>query len=238
MKLSGVKNFVAVACLSGGVVIWLAWPTPGQLGTDTCAPNGLEADLSAFIFGTRFWHVQMEDIARRKHTAENWDQRLAAEKSKVEQLLRESKIDATLETAEKRLIDSYRKLPPDEAAEKLEAHKAQQQAERLRSEAATIEQKAAERIMSEKMRKRLPALKRCEAIIRRKLYISLASTPPNIGASDQGVPSRLSNETIDEYIRRTSCGNEPKQAIADPSPQQLPYETIDEYIRRRACGGP
>ena len=44
-------KLAVLGCFTGGLLLWLTWPTVGQLTAETCAPNGLIAELSASIHG-------------------------------------------------------------------------------------------------------------------------------------------------------------------------------------------
>jgi hypothetical protein len=165
------NNRVKVAVLAsvaGALLLWLTWPTGGQLRAETCAPSGLIAELSASIHGGGFWRVQLEDIRNRRDEAENWDRTQAEKRRRISEVLAQS--DEVVRTAKQQLAKIYREHPnlapsqEDQLANQMRAR-----AEQMSAQADTIELAKMESVLSEKMRKKLPVLQRCETLIREKL---------------------------------------------------------------------
>lgn len=67
---------------------WLTWPSGGQLKLQTCQPGGALAQVSDWLHGNDFWKVQLADVQRRAAEAENWDERQAEIKRRLEVALR------------------------------------------------------------------------------------------------------------------------------------------------------
>lgn len=128
------------------LLTWSTWPAANQINVQSCFPQGLWANLSAKIYGNWFWRTQLADVSDRRHAAETWDQNQA----RIADIIRQSeaKINAMVEQ-----FPSLATTNADIAAMQ------------LRSLADKIESEEANRIVSEMMRKRVPALQRCEAAI-------------------------------------------------------------------------
>jgi hypothetical protein len=140
------------------VLLWLTWPTGGQLTTETCAPNGLIAGLSASIHGKGFWRTQMGDIRHQLDEAENWERTQAEIRQRVE-----AGTGEVIRGANEALAEIYREHP------NLAPSQAQQFADRLRAQADAVERAEGDRLISEIIKRRLPVLRRCEVIIGEKL---------------------------------------------------------------------
>lgn len=133
-----------------GTLVWATWPTAHQINVESCSPDGLFAKLSAAIHGNPFWRVQLADIARRRQSAENWDQNQAAMRARIDDIVQQS--EANLNA----IREAHSSLAPSDA---------QLAAERLRILADKIEHDEADRTVSEFMRKQVPILKQCEEAI-------------------------------------------------------------------------
>jgi hypothetical protein len=143
-----------------GTLVLATLPTAHQISVESCSPDGLFAKLSAAIHGNSFWRVQLADIARRRQSAEHWDQNQAEMRARVDNIARQA--EEVVRQAEERL-QSIREAHPS-----LTPTDAQLAAKRLRTLADKIEHDEADRTVSEFMRKQVPVLKQCEeAIIER-----------------------------------------------------------------------
>jgi len=135
------------------VLAWATWPTADQIIVESCSPNGLFAKLSAAIYGNTFWRAQLADVARRRQTAENWDQYQAEMGARLDDVRRQSEanVNAILEAHPSAALPA----PTD----------SQLAAKHLRELADKIESDEADSTVTEIMRKRVPVLKRCEETI-------------------------------------------------------------------------
>src|SRR5579863_1838727 len=143
------KRVVAVLTFSV-VLIWLTWPSTGQIDLKTCLPNGLVAKISSEIYGVEFWRVQLVDIARRRRIAENWDKSRADMAARTMEILRKSEAE----------MDAiYRKYPS------LAPTDAQIAARALRKLADEIEAAERDNLMREFTQRETSDLERCERTI-------------------------------------------------------------------------
>jgi hypothetical protein len=144
------KQILIAGACTGAALAWTTWPAADQIKVDGCSSDGLFATLSAAIHGKAFWRVQLADIARRRQSAENWDQSQADMQARVDEIVRQSK----------ERLNAIREAHPS-----LAPSDAQLAAERLRTLADKIEYDEANRTASEFMRTQAPLLKQCEEAI-------------------------------------------------------------------------
>ena len=85
-----LRKRVLIAGACAGALVWATWPAADQIKVESCSPNGLFATLSAAVHGKAFWRVQLADVARRRWTAENWDQNQADMRARVDDIVRQS----------------------------------------------------------------------------------------------------------------------------------------------------
>jgi hypothetical protein len=146
----------------------MTWPTGGQLMAETCAPNGLIAELSASIHGKGFWRTQMRDIRHQLDEAENWDRTQAEKRQRISEILAQT--DEVLRRNKEEMAEIFRKYPSlAPSPEQQLADQTRERAEEMKAQADEMEFARVASALSEKKRKEVPVLQRCETLIREKL---------------------------------------------------------------------
>jgi hypothetical protein len=160
-------KLAVLACVIGGVFLWLTWPTMGQLSVESCTPDTAIAKLSALIHGEGFWRVQLADIRYQRDEAENWDRTQAEKRQRISEILAQT--DEVLRRQNEEMAETFRKYPRlAPSPEQQLAYRMQEQAEEMNAQAVAMELAKLESRLSEKMRKKVPVLQRCETLIREK----------------------------------------------------------------------
>jgi hypothetical protein len=131
------------------LLLWLTWPSPGQLDAFNCNPKSVFGSLSARIYGERFWRAQLADVQAQAIRSEGWDAYRAQRK------LEEQSGIAMAREASAELYIAHPELAPSPA----------QQAQRLRDAADAIEERESDQIVSDFFMREAAAARRCEAAI-------------------------------------------------------------------------
>jgi len=161
-------KLAVLACVIGGVFLWLTWPTFGQLSVENCTPDTAIAKLSALIHGDGFWRVQLADIRYQRDEAENWDRTQAEKRQRISEILAQT--DEVLLREKEWRTEMYRKYPSlAPSQERQLADRMRERTEQMKAEADAVELGKFESMLSERMRKNVPVLQRCETLIREKL---------------------------------------------------------------------
>ena len=110
----------------------------------------------------------MEDIRGRREEAENWDRARAEDWERASESIAQT--DEVLRRAKEGVAEMWRRYPSlAPSAEQQSADRMRERAEEMKAQADEMEFARVASALSEKKRKEVPVLQRCETHIREKL---------------------------------------------------------------------